>query len=201
MHARALIRKTTRLAVYCSIPFSASLFVAGLGDVQASAGLAGLGIQLSDLRPGYAVTDAGYLSALAVSRYNFTTVASLRQHRWLATYSVVYHRTGSLASVRSIIDAYSTTAEASWGFHSQLHGLCPGAFFTRFRLPAVGSESGACLGTGKSLGFKGHGATVLIFRQGPYVVSINAFATGHDPQSAVALARLVDSRIRLHALR
>lgn len=163
-----------------------------------SAPLSTVTIHLSDLRSGYTVQQQRNLSRAERAGALGVRAGQLRMHGWLAAYDA-YYRRGS-PEVESVADRYTSPAGAHWGYLAYLHsfdslGLYGNHPYSRqLSLPGVGNESVAYGPAPTNVG----GWSGILFRRGKDVFNVAVANTGHDAYSALALAYVVDRRIRAH---
>jgi len=167
--------------------------VVGVQPTGAATALAALTIQLSDLRPGYALVSAHYRAAATIAAAAQLSVQQLRGRGWVAGYQALYHRQQQPAvEVGDYVDRFRGASGAQWWYGISLRYV-PSSYHT-IRLPAVGEQFTA-LESGS--GAPRSGFVAIIFRRGPYVADVYVSLGAVSPLSAaVALARLVDLRMQ-----
>jgi hypothetical protein len=173
----------------------AGVLLAALGAQRASAAttLQTISLRVTNLRPGYSVASAGYLSRAALAQQYGTSSGQLIYHGWLSSYDALFVRrdVSGLGEVGNKLDLYSSGADAHWGYRLAVQNtLCCGKYHT-ISLPYVGQESTAFIANSGVSGFIG-----IKFREGRYVVGVSVLP-GSKQASLLLLARLVDERVRL----
>lgn len=167
---------------------------AGASTAQAAAPLQSIALAVTNLRPGYTVASAGYLSQAALAQQYHVSTGQLTYYGWVSSYDALYARRdlGSLGEVGNKIDHYSSGVGAHWGYRVAVqNALCCGKYHS-IALPVIGQESTAFLANTGKRGFIG-----IKFREGRYVVGVSILP-GNKQASLLLLARLVDQRIRLY---
>ncbi len=176
------------------VAMAVSLWLAiGAQNVSAATPLQTIALQVNNLRAGYSVASAGYVSRLALARQYGVSNGQLVYYGWENSYDALYVRrdvTG-LGEVGNKIDQYASSVGAHWGYRVAVqNALCCGKYHA-ISLPLVGQESTAFLANSGTRGFIG-----IKFRQGRYVVGVSVLP-GSKEASLLLLARLVDERVRL----
>jgi hypothetical protein len=163
------------------------------GQVIASAPLQTIALRVNNLRPGYTIANAGYMSESALALHYHVTFGQLKYYGWASSYDALYVRrdVAGLGEVGNKIDLYSSAVGAHWGYRVAVQNtLCCGKYHT-IALPLVGQESTGFLANIGTKGFVG-----VKFREGKYVVGVSVLP-GIKRASLLLLARLVDQRVRV----
>jgi hypothetical protein len=169
------------------------LLALGAGEAIAAAPLQTIALRVNNLRPGYTVANAGYMSESALAQQYHVTIGQLTYYGWTRSYDALYVRRdlAGLGEVGNKVDHYSSGVGAHWGYRVAVQNtLCCGKYHA-ISLPTVGQESTGFLANSGSRGFVG-----VKFREGKYVVGVSILP-GTKQASLLLLARLVDQRIRL----
>lgn len=180
-------------------PFVLAFLVPVIGILSspaaASAPLATLLIHRSDLRSGYTRNLApGYTRVLNDANWNPTN-RQLALHGYLGSYEGQFDVLGAsriaLARVQEEGDRYRSPTGAHWGYLGTVNHSYPQVH--HITLPRVGDES---------ITFHlvlpqppGH-ETLIVFRQGNYMVWIAGAGTADRSAAVLVMARLIDQRIR-----
>ncbi|HEX6507049.1 MAG TPA: hypothetical protein VF221_05395 [Chloroflexota bacterium] len=170
--------------------------VAALGAQHASAALPlqTIALRVTNLRPGYSVVNANYMTASALAQQYHVNLGQLRYYGWSNSYDALYVRrdAAGLGEVGNKIDFYTSAVGAHWGYHVAVQSaLCCGKYHA-IALPGIGQESTGFLASSGRRGFVG-----IKFREGQYVVGVSVLP-GTKQASLLLLARLVDQRVRLY---
>jgi hypothetical protein len=169
------------------------LLTLNCGQAIAAVPLQTIALRVNNLRPGYTVANAGYMSEASLALQYHVTFGQLKYYGWTSSFDALYVRrdvTG-LGEVGNKIDAYSSGVGAHWGYRVAVQNtLCCGKYHT-IALPLIGQESTGFLANSGTRGFVG-----VKFREGKYVVGVSILP-GTKRASLLLLARLVDQRIRL----
>ncbi|HEY8685859.1 MAG TPA: hypothetical protein VIO57_09665 [Chloroflexota bacterium] len=163
------------------------------GQATAAAPLQTIALRVNNLRPGYAVANAGYMSEAALASQYHVNFGQLKYYGWTSSYDALYVRrdTTGLGEVGNKLDQYSSAVGAHWGYRVAVQNtLCCGKYHA-FTLPLIGQESTGFLASTGTRGFVG-----VKFREGKYVVGVSILP-GTKQASLLLLARLVDQRVRL----
>jgi hypothetical protein len=163
------------------------------GQVIASVPLQTIALRVNNLRPGYTVANAGYMSEAALALQYHVNFGQLKYYGWTSSYDALYVRRdiAGLGEVGNKVDQYSSAVGAHWGYRVAVQNtLCCGKYHT-IAMPLVGQESTGFLANTGTKGFVG-----VKFREGKYVVGVSVLP-GTKQASLLLLARLVDQRIRL----
>jgi hypothetical protein len=169
------------------------LVALGGGEAVAAVPLQTIALRVNNLRPGYSVANAGYMSQAALAQQYHVTVGQLKYFGWTASYDALYVRRdiAGLGEVGNKVDQYSSAVGAHWGYRVTVRTtLCCGKYHA-ISLPTIGQESTGFLASSGTRGFVG-----VKFREGKYVVGVSILP-GTKQASLLLLARLVDQRIRL----
>lgn len=165
----------------------------GVSDTLAAVPLQTIALRVNNLRPGYSVANAGYMSEAALAQQYHVSVGQLVYYGWLSSYDALYVRRdlSGLGEVGNKLDHYSSGVGAHWGYRVAVqNALCCGKYHV-ISLPTIGQESTGFLANSGLRGFVG-----VKFREGRYVVGVSILPGGKQA-SLLLLARLVDQRIRL----
>jgi hypothetical protein len=169
------------------------IFIAALGaqSVLAFMPLHMLAIRITDLRPGYVVTQElspnGYLSKTWIAyEYNLST-DQLTTHSWQNAYAVGYRR-GTI-DLGNEIDEFLTPRGARW-FYGVEYGTEFGPSYHGIAGPRIGDQS-VRYAHSDPTGYIG-----ILFQQGRYVVRVDTVGRARTRPSLLPLAQLVDARIR-----
>lgn len=169
------------------------LIALSAGEAFAAVPLQTIALRVSNLRSGYRMASAGYMSKAALALQYHVTFGQLSYNGWSSSYDVLYVRryTAGLGEVGNKLDHYSSAAGAHWGYRVAVQNtLCCGKYHA-ISLPYIGQESTGFLSNSGLNGFVG-----VKFREGKYVVGVSVLP-GTKEASLLVLARLVDQRIRL----
>ena len=161
--------------------------------VSASTPLQTIALRVNNLRPGYTIANAGYMSEAALALQYHVNFGQLKYYGWTSSYDALYVRrdVAGLGEVGNKLDQYSSAVGAHWGYRVAVQNtLCCGKYHT-IALPLVGQESTGFLANIGTKGFIG-----VKFREGKYVVGVSVLP-GTKQASLLLLARLVDQRVRL----
>lgn len=163
------------------------------GQVVAATSLQTIALRVNNLRPGYTIANAGYMSEATLAQQYHVNFGQLKYYGWMSSYDALYVRRDStgLGEVGNKVDQYSSAVGAHWGYRVAVQNtLCCGKYHT-IALPLIGQESTGFLANTGTRGFVG-----VKFREGKYVVGVSILPGTKQP-SLLLLARLVDQRIRL----
>lgn len=169
------------------------LLVLSGGEAIAALPLQTIALRVNNLRPGYTVANAGYVSQATLAQQYHVTPGQLKYYGWITSYDALYVRRdlAGLGEVGNKVDHYSSGVGAHWGYRVAVqNALCCRKYHT-ISLATIGQESTWFLANSGSRGFIG-----VKFRQGKYVVGVSVLP-GTKQASLLLLARLVDQRIRL----
>jgi hypothetical protein len=169
------------------------LAMLGGGEASAAVPLQTIALRVNNLRPGYTVASAGYMSQAVLAQQYHVSLGQLKYFGWTTSYDALYVRrdASGLGEVGNKIDQYSSGVGAHWGYQVAVRTtLCCGKYHT-ISLPTIGQESTAFLASAGTRGFVG-----VKFREGKYVVGVSVLP-GTKQASLLLLARLVDQRIHL----
>jgi hypothetical protein len=186
--------KVNRMKIVRRLVMLGVAFVAlGQGEAIAAVSLQTISLGVKNLRAGYTVANAGYMSQAAFAQQYHVTLRQLRYYGWTASYDALYVRRDSagLGEVGSKVDRYSSAVGAHWGYRVAVQNALYGGKYHTISLPTIGQESTAFLASSGSRGFIG-----VKFREGKYVAGVSVLP-GTKQASLLLLARLVDQRIRL----
>ena len=155
----------------------------------ASEPLSTLTIRLSDLRPGYVVSQQRYRTPRSILAQEPVTARLLLSHRWMDGYTALYERAENpKIQVGEFADRFKTVRGAHWWYGASLVRV-PTSYHT-IRMYRVGEESTAVA----SRTFVG-----IIFRRGRVVVDVYVSQKIPSAPTAVfSLARLIDRRLLLY---
>jgi hypothetical protein len=163
------------------------------GEATAAVPLQTIVLRVNNLRPGYTVANAGYMSQAAFAQQYHVTMGQLKYYGWTTSYDALYVRRdlAGLGEVGNKLDQYSSAVGAHWGYRVAVQNtLCCGKYHV-ISMPIIGQESTAFLANSGTRGFIG-----VKFREGKYVVGVSILP-GTKQASLLLLARLVDQRVRL----